>query len=292
MSRQRDFTIKSDKMISIENHKLIDPEAKIKISFEETPNVSGPFPGGLPDTIVIHYTAGSSLTSSASWLRNPQANASAHLVVGKNGQVVQLAPFNIKTWHAGRSSWKGRSGLNQYSIGIEIDNAGVLKQSPDGYYTNFSKKVDSENVVIAKHKLDSEIKGWEAYTEEQIYVVEQICLALKAAYPIAEIVGHEDIAPSRKRDPGPAFPMLALQSKVMIGRNEDLPDDVDSVFKDKGIVIADNLNIRTSPDANSSLVSSPLPKGTKVSIEKTEGEWSYVKVDIEGWVSNRWLRTV
>lgn len=279
-------------MISVENHKLTETEGKIKISFEETPNVSGPFATGLPDTIVIHYTAGSSLTSSANWLRNPQANASAHLVVGKSGQVIQLAPFNIKTWHAGRSSWKGRSGLNQCSIGIEIDNAGVLKQSPDGYYTSFSKKVNPENVVIAKHKLDVEVKGWEAYTPEQIEVVEQICLALKQAYPITEIVGHEDIAPSRKRDPGPAFPMLALQSKVMIGRNEDLPDDDDSIFEDKGIVIADNLNIRSNPSISSAIVSSPLSKGTKVSIEKTEGEWSYVKVDIEGWVSNRWLKTI
>jgi len=279
-------------MISVENHKLTDPEGKIKISFEETPNVSGPFVSGLPDTIVIHYTAGSSLTSSANWLRNPQANASAHLVVGKSGEVIQLAPFNIKTWHAGRSSWKGRSGLNQYSIGIEIDNAGVLKQSPDGYYTSFSKKVNPENVVIAKHKLDIEVKGWEVYTPEQIEVVEQICLALKQAYPIIEIVGHEDIAPSRKRDPGPAFPMVALQSKVMIGRNEDLPDEDDSIFEEKGIVIADNLNIRANPSTSSAMVSSPLTKGTKVSIEKTEGEWSYVKVEIEGWVSNRWLKTV
>lgn len=279
-------------MITIKDNKLSDTEGKVKISFQETPNVSGPFTSGLPDTIVIHYTAGSSLKSSASWLRNPQANASAHLVVGKSGEVIQLAPFNIKTWHAGRSTWKGRNGLNQYSIGIEIDNAGVLKQSPDGYYTSFSKKVDTENVVLAKHKLDTEVKGWEAYTPEQIDVVEQICLALKQAYPISEIVGHEDIAPSRKRDPGPAFPMLALQSKVMIGRNEDLPDDDDSIFEDKGIVMADNLNIRSGPGTNTDLVSTPLPKGTKVTIQKTEGEWSYVKVDIEGWVSNRWLHTV
>lgn len=279
-------------MITIEDHKLIDPEGKIKISFEETPNVSGPFPNGLPDTVVIHYTAGSSAKSSAAWLRNPQANASAHLVVGKAGEVIQLAPFNIKTWHAGRSSWKGRVGLNQYSIGIEIDNAGVLVQSPDGYYTHFSKKVEPQNVVIAKHKLDSTEKGWEAYTQQQIEVVEQICLALKQAYPIAEIVGHDDIAPSRKRDPGPAFPMLSLQNRVMIGRNEDLPDEEEQNLLDDAVVVAENLNIRSNPGTEASKVSGPLTKGTKVKVEKTVGEWSYVKVDIEGWVSNQWLRNV
>jgi len=277
-------------MLSVQDHKLTDAEGKIQISFEETPNVSGPFAAGLPDTIVIHYTAGSSLKSSASWLRNPQAQASAHLVVGKSGDVIQLAPFNIKTWHAGRSTWKGRSGLNQYSIGIEIDNAGILTRTPEGFLTNFNKKVDSENVVLATHKLDTVEKGWEAYTTEQIEVIEQICLALKQFYPIGEIVGHDDIAPSRKRDPGPAFPMLSLQNKVMIGRNEDLPDE-DEIPLGAGIVTAEKLNIRTGPSSNNPLVSGPLLKDTKVEILKSEAGWSYIKTNIEGWVSNRWLQS-
>lgn len=279
-------------MITIQNHKLTDPEGNSKISFQETPNVSGPFSSGLPDTIVIHYTAGSSLNSSASWLCNPNAKASAHLVVGKSGEVIQLAPFNIKTWHAGRSSWKGRDGLNQFSISIEIDNAGVLFRSPDGYFTSFNKKVASENVVLAKHKLDDMEKGWEAYTTAQIEVVEQICLALRQGYPITEIVGHEDIAPSRKRDPGPAFPMLSLQSKILIGRDEDLPDAPEEILIGDAIVRADNLNVRISPESGALLVSNPLRKDTKVKVEKTEGGWSYIKADIQGWVSTRWLKSI
>lgn len=279
-------------MIKIENHKLVDTNEKLKISFQETPNVSGPFKSGLPDTIVIHYTAGSSLKSSASWLQNPNAKASAHLVVGKAGEIIQLAPFDVRTWHAGRSSWKGRSGLNQYSIGIEIDNAGPLTQTPDGYMTHFSKLVDNKNVVLATHKLDSNERGWEAYTSQQIELVEEICLALKEVYNISEIVGHDDIAPSRKRDPGPAFPMESLQSKVLFGRNEDLPEEPEDLLDDVAVVIADNLNIRSTPGINASLVSNPLPKGTKVKITKQQGGWSYVKADIEGWVSNQWLHSI
>ncbi len=279
-------------MITIEQHKLADATGGIKISQQETPNVSGPFKAGLPDTIVIHYTAGSSAQSSAKWLQNPSAKASAHLVIGKAGEIIQLAPFNIRTWHAGRSSWKGRSGLNQYSIGIEIDNAGPLTLTADGYQTHFGAKVENKDVVLASHKLETNQRGWQAYTSKQLEVVEQVCMALTEAYGIQEIVGHEDIAPSRKRDPGPAFPMAALQSKVIYGRNEDLPEEPEELSDGLAVVLADNLNIRESPDTGASLTSNPLPKGTKVKITQSRGDWSYVEADIQGWVSKRWLRTV
>ena len=203
-------------MLTLEDHKLVDPENKRRISFRETPNHSGAFTGDLPDTIVIHYTAGASLESSVNWLTDPKAKASAHLVVGKSGDIVQLAPFNIKTWHAGKSSWKGRNSLNNYSIGIELDNAGILEKREDGYYSAFNKKIDSTNVVLARHRLDTVEKAWEAFTEIQIDVVTEACLILKDAYDIREIVGHDDIAPSRKRDPGPAFPMQELKSRLQL----------------------------------------------------------------------------
>ncbi len=278
-------------MIKVENHRIVDPENKVKISFEETPNVSGPFKDGLPDTVIIHYTAGSSAESSAAWLKNPSAKASAHLVVGKKGQIIQLAPFNIRTWHAGRSAWKGRTGLNQYSIGIELDNAGLLNKSGEGYLTSFNKKIDDANVVLARHKLGTEERAWEAYTPKQIEVAEQICMALKEAYNISEILGHDDIAPTRKVDPGPAFPLVALQNSVLFGRDEDF-DEPDEEILARGIVTADNLNVRSEPGIESSLVSNPLPQGTKLSIAKREGDWIYVKTEIEGWVSKKWVNEV
>lgn len=279
-------------MIKVENHLIVDPEGKTEISFEETPNISGPFKNGLPDTVVIHYTAGSSLDSSATWLKNPAAKASAHLVVGKTGRVIQLAPFNIRTWHAGRSSWKGRTGLNQYSIGIELDNAGLLQKSAEGYLTSFNKKISDSSVVLAQHKFGNEEKAWEAFLPKQIEVVEQICLALKEAYNISEILGHDDVAPTRKVDPGPAFPLVALQNTIFFGRDEDLDVPEDEEILAKGIVTADNLNIRTDPGMESLLVSNPLPRGTKLDITQTAGEWMYVKTSVEGWVSKKWVNVV
>lgn len=276
-------------MIKITDHILVDEQGKV--SFHETPNVSGPFKTGYPDTIVIHYTAGASLQSSVSWLRNPAAKASAHLVIGKSGEVVQLSPFNIRTWHAGASSWKGRTSLNQYSIGIELDNAGMLVQTPDGYTTNFNKKMNPADVVLARHKSGGDIRPWERFTMEQLEMLTQICRVLTVNYGIREIVGHDAIAPGRKFDPGPAFPMIKLQNDVFFPRNED-GEAVDGQELELALVVADNLNIRKQPGLSAPKVSNPLPLGTKVKILETQGDWSLVKTEIEGWVYNPYLKKV
>ena len=79
--------------------------------------------------IVLHYTAGTSAESSALFLTRPDVSASAHVVIGREGEVFQLVPFNIEAWHAGKSWDAGRGGLNRYSIGIELDNLGKLRFS-------------------------------------------------------------------------------------------------------------------------------------------------------------------
>ncbi len=277
--------------MKIDKHQLVAESNDFDIKMEETPNVSGDFPDGLPDTIVIHYTGGASLNSSVSWLKNPAAKASAHLVIGKKGEIVQLAPFNVKTWHAGESNWHGREWLNHFSIGIEIDNAGLLEKRVDGYYTGSGKKINDSKVVLASHKHQNEIKGWEAYTEEQINTVEAICVELVASYSIVEIVGHDDISPRRKIDPGPAFPLKSLRDKVLLGRGDVSAPQSTSENK-IGIVTADYLNIRINPSLQSLKVTEPLSKSTTVIVQETLGEWSRVKVDIEGWVSNKWLQII
>lgn len=274
--------------MKITKHKLVAESGDVDISFDKTPNVSGEFLSGYPDTIIIHYTAGASLDSSVSWLKNPAAKASAHLVVGKKGKIVQLVPFNTKSWHAGASEWKGRKWLNNFSIGIEIDNAGLLEKRLDGYYTNFGKKINNDQVLLASHKHQNEVKGWETFTEEQLISVEEICIELISTYAIKEILGHDDVAPDRKVDPGPAFPMQSLKEKILIGRNDEAV--VDTLSENKvGIVAADFLNIRTRPSIQAMKASQPLSKGTKVILQETKGDWSRVKVDIDGWVSNKWL---
>ena len=80
-----------------------------------------------PDMIVLHYTAGVSAASSADYLVRPEVKASAHLVIGRDGRIFQLVPFHVEAWHAGRSRYTGREGLNRFSIGIELDNLGRLQ---------------------------------------------------------------------------------------------------------------------------------------------------------------------
>ena len=78
--------------------------------------------------IVLHYTAGVSAESSARFLAHPAVKASAHLVIGRAGEVIQLVPFNVEAWHAGRSRYAGHGGVNRFSIGIELDNLGRLQR--------------------------------------------------------------------------------------------------------------------------------------------------------------------
>ena len=102
----------------------------------KSPNTKGEDISAKLDTVIIHYTAGTSAKGSAAWLCNPQAGASAHLVIGREGEIYQLIPFTTKAWHAGVSQYQGRKGFNNYSIGIELDNAGPLKRSDRNTSTN------------------------------------------------------------------------------------------------------------------------------------------------------------
>ena len=74
--------------------------------------------------IILHYTAGVSAQSSPRYLARPDVKASAHLVIGRLGKIIQLVSFDVEAWHAGQSSYAGRTCLNRFSIGIELDNLG------------------------------------------------------------------------------------------------------------------------------------------------------------------------
>ena len=101
---------------------LLEPDGA-DIEIGDSPNQGGPI---VPEYLVIHYTAGRSGASSARHFLDPEAKASAHIVLDRSGKIWQLVPFRRKAWHAGISAWAGRHGLNGFSIGIEIDNAGKL----------------------------------------------------------------------------------------------------------------------------------------------------------------------
>ena len=165
-----------------------------------------------PDMIVLHYTAGTSAESSSIFLTRPDVSASAHLVIGRKGEVFQLVPFHIEAWHAGKSWYAGRGGLNRYSIGIELDNLGKLRFSGDLFVAEYGR-------VVLPDEVYTDCSGdhptyWHRYTERQIRVLQEICSLLEETYPIRDVVGHSVITP-RKIDPGPAleFAFSELQVK-------------------------------------------------------------------------------
>lgn len=87
------------------------------------------------DTVVLHSTDGANAMSSAHYLARNDTSVSAHLVVARSGRVIQLLPFNVRAWHAGVSEYEGRKQLNDFSVGIEIDNAGRLHRRGNSFFS-------------------------------------------------------------------------------------------------------------------------------------------------------------
>ena len=95
---------------------------------------------------------------------------SAHFLIRRDGQIMQFVPCNKRAWHAGVSAWQGRTACNDFSVGVELEG--------------------SDNTQ---------------FCDQQYVALVQLTRRLKRAYPIRDIVGHADIAPQRKTDPGPCF---------------------------------------------------------------------------------------
>ena len=291
---------------SIDDHILTGDN----ISFRLSPNTPGRFQSGSPDTIVIHFTAGSSLASSVNVLTNADSGVSAHFVVGRNGDIVQMLPTNKIAWHAGESHYEGRSGLNQYSIGIELDNAGQLKARGDGTYESWFGEVYGENEVLAaQHANQQSIGYWHKYTEVQIARTLSICKALCSYYDISTVVGHEEIAPARKVDPGPAFPLQKFKALVLQSESDKwaressesssqreahdlIQRDLASPVKRVANVSANALNVRKGPDVSFGVVENGLNKGEVLKVLEKRGEWAKVSYTKVGWVNTKYINEI
>lgn len=274
----------------IKDHRLTATDQTIP--FIKSPNQSGEI---TPKYLIIHYTAGASAGSSVNWFKNPAAKASAHLVISREGLITQMVKFNLKAWHAGRSSWKGVSGLNSHSIGIELANWGELRGSKGAYKSRTGRLIPDIDVLEEAHKnTPSKVTPWETFKESQL----QACIAASQAicdfYNIPEnnILGHDDISPSRKRDPGPAFDMAYFKSKVF-GREEDGDDGIFVVRSATG------LNLRKGPGTQFEIIQN-LANGTQVvqSLEQSGKWWMVTVLDASGtqqqtgWVHSNWLESV
>lgn len=270
--------------MQIKNHLLYNDDGT-QVTYKPTPNKGGKY---TPQYIVMHYTAATTAGSAISWFLTPVAQASAHLVIDTNGDVTQFAPFNVVTWHAGKSTWRGLQGLNQHAIGIELVNGGRLMRSGNNWVCPVDRcTVPDEEVMTATHKNESAPAAWHEYSNKQIEVAVVIAALMVKTYGLQDVIGHEDISPIRKSDPGPAFPMASFRSRAM-GRKDESVDE----FK-----TGDELNIRSGPGTAFPTLTGPLPKGTPVVVLKTEGTWSFVDVqttvngimDLEGWVASKFL---
>jgi N-acetylmuramoyl-L-alanine amidase len=136
--------------------------------------------------LVLHYTGMESGAAARARMQDPAAEVSAHFMVWEDGRITRLVPETRRAWHAGVSSWQGLDDLNSRSVGIEIVNGGHDYPLPGG--------------------------ALPPYPDVQIAAVIALSREIMAHHAIAQtgLVGHSDIAPSRKIDPGEHFPWARL----------------------------------------------------------------------------------
>ena len=151
------------------------------LSFIDAPSPNFDARTSPPDMIVLHYTGMQTGDAALARLRDPVAKVSAHYMVEEDGRLYRLVPEERRAWHAGLSFWRGETGLNGVSIGVEIVNPGH----------EFGYRAFPDLQIAAVIALLNEIRG-------------------RWSVPDTRIIGHSDIAPDRKQDPGELFPWKRL----------------------------------------------------------------------------------
>lgn len=170
------------------------------VRYIPSPNCDVRPDGCVIDLLVIHYISlppgefgGNGIVELFTNCLDPVAHpfyaaiadvrVSAHFLVRRDGGLIQFVPCAKRAWHAGESSWKGRDRCNDYSIGIEMEGCGEVP-----------------------------------FTDPQYEALARLTRVLQARYPIADIVGHSDVAPGRKSDPGPYFDWARYRGMLEINR--------------------------------------------------------------------------
>lgn len=159
-----------------------------------SPNHGARRDGAAPSLIVIHYTAMTSAAAALERLCDPEFEVSAHYLIGIDGTLWQMVPEDRRAWHAGAGSWLGQGDVNSHSIGIELDN-----------------------------------QGTHPFPEPQMAVLEQLLADLQTRWQISpqNVIGHSDMAPGRKSDPGVRFdwPRLECQGLASAPTATSQPTD-------------------------------------------------------------------
>ena len=150
------------------NYDSRPPETRIELLVIH--NISLP-PGEFGGDAVIRLFANSlDFEAHPYYAQLEGLKVSAHFFIRRNGEIIQFVPCSKRAWHAGISQWRGRERCNDFSIGVELEGTDV-----------------------------------DAFTVEQYASLARLTRRLRRVYPIRDIVGHSDIAPQRKTDPGPGF---------------------------------------------------------------------------------------
>ncbi len=154
----------------------------MQIAERPSPNFDTRPGDGRVDMLILHYTGMRTATEALDRLCDPAAKVSAHYLIGEDGAVTRLVVEEKRAWHAGLSSWRGRTDINGASIGVELVNPG--------------------------HEF-----GYRPFPEPQMAALEELARDILGRHPIPtrHVVGHSDVAPLRKQDPGEFFdwPRLA-----------------------------------------------------------------------------------
>ncbi len=155
-----------------------------------------------PELIVLHYTAMQSAKAAVERLCDPACEVSAHYLISAQGQLTQMVEEDMRAWHAGAGTWCGQGDVNSRSIGVELDN--------DGTSPFAAAQIDALEILLG-----GIMKRW--------------------SIPATSVIGHSDMAPGRKIDPGPRFDWVRLARQKLAGhscsKNPALPPNADLFCK-------------------------------------------------------------
>ncbi len=167
--------------------------------YQESPNFEMRAEGKSPQLLILHYTGMATGQAAVNWLCNPESRVSCHYLVDVDGKIVQIVDEEYRAWHAGTSSWQGEIDINSTSIGIEIQNIGHSAGCP-------------------------------VFPDVQMQRVAELSLDIMQRHGLSphHVLGHSDVAPGRKIDPGEAFDWKFLAQQG-IGQMISAPAEATSI---------------------------------------------------------------
>ncbi|NIZ13925.1 N-acetylmuramoyl-L-alanine amidase [Phaeobacter sp. HF9A] len=228
-----------------------------------------------PELVVLHDTASSLQEGSAAdYLQDNDTKVSVHFVIELNGKLRQLVPINRRANHAGASSYHGRKGCNQFSIGIELVNPGKMRAAGENGVTWFGSTVENGHPYsIEIAETPEHGRGmWMHYPEAQLDTLLWLLrLLFSEVQTLRDIRPHWYVSPGRKVDTNPLFPLDHVRSYIL-GRDDPAEEEATALSKPVGadelaIVSAngDRLNLRRWPSFNPNIIAK-IPDGTTVPV--------------------------